>query len=254
MTNEASTDSRFEGILSARSAEVAALARRVQTLVRETLPDLDWVPNHGQEGIGFGINQYGHDGWGVGVIGVAKNWVTLGFMRGAQLPDPHGIVEGTGRNVRHVKVRTAQALDERKDAIVSLLRAATGVSARAAVQGALDLGELEEPTRHSALSAERSQVGRAAQGARLAAQAASAPPVAKKASTKQPIVKKPIAKKPATKKPATKKPATKKPVAKKPATKKPVAKKPAAKKPATKKPATKKPATKKPATKKPSRR
>ncbi len=190
MTNQSSTDSRFDEILAARSAEVASLARRVQALVRDTLPDLDWVPNHGQEGIGFGVDQYGHDGWGVGVIGVAKNWVTLGFMRGAQLPDPHGIVEGTGRNVRHVKVRTAQAFEERKDALVTLLRAATGVSAPAAVQGALDLGEVDEPTRHSALSAERSQVGRAAQGARLAAQAstaqASAPAIAKKPVAKKP--------------------------------------------------------------------
>ena len=99
-------------------------------------------------------------------------------------------MEGTGRNVRHVKVRTAQAFEERKDALVTLLRAATGVSAPAAVQGALDLGEVDEPTRHSALSAERSQVGRAAQGARLAAQAstaqASAPAIAKKPVAKKP--------------------------------------------------------------------
>ena len=195
MTNEPSTDSRFDEILAARSAEVAALARRVQALVRDTLPDLDWVPNHGQNGIGFGVNQYGHDGWGVGVIGVAKNWVTLGFMRGAQLPDPHGIVEGTGRNVRHVKVRTAQAFEERRDALIALLRAATGVSAPAAVQGALDLGEVDEPIRHSALSAERSQVGRAAQGARLAAQASTAQTLMAEPAIKKPPTKKPVAKK-----------------------------------------------------------
>ena len=58
MTNQSSTDSRFDEILAARSAEVASLARRVQALVRDTLPDLDWVPNHGQEGIGFGVDQY----------------------------------------------------------------------------------------------------------------------------------------------------------------------------------------------------
>lgn len=195
MTNEPSTDSRFDEILAERSAEMASLARRVQALVRDTLPDLDWVPNHGQEGIRFGVNQYGHDGWGVGVIGVAKNWVTLGFMRGAQLPDPHGIVEGTGRNVRHVKVRTAQAFEERRDALIALLRAATGVSAPAAVQGALDLGEVDEPVRHSALSAERSQVGRAAQGARLAAQASTAQTSMAEPAIKKPATKKPVAKK-----------------------------------------------------------
>lgn len=102
-------------------------------------PTLNWVPNHGQEGIGFGVDQYGHDGWGVGVLGVAKNWVTLGFTQGAHLPDPRGIVEGTGRNVRHVKIRSAEEFEERREAIVSLLRDATNMAAPIG-QAAMDLG------------------------------------------------------------------------------------------------------------------
>lgn len=184
VTNSTPIDERFEQILSARSHDVAAIARRVRDLVRETLTDAIEVPNHGQEGIGFGVNQYGHDGWGVGVISVAKNWVSLGFLRGAHLPDPHGIVEGTGRNVRHVKLRSTQAFEERRDALVSLLRAATGTTAPAAIQGALDLGDVEEPTRYSALSAERSQTGRAASAARTA-DAAAARDAAKKPAAKK---------------------------------------------------------------------
>ncbi|MSQ29118.1 MAG: DUF1801 domain-containing protein [Dehalococcoidia bacterium] len=176
-------------MLSARSHDVAAIARRVRDLVRKKLPYAIEVPNHGQEGIGFGVNQYGHDGWGVGVIGVAKNWVSLGFMRGAQLPDPHGIVEGMGRNVRHVKVRSTQAFEGRRDVLVSLLRAATGTAAPAAVQGALDLGDVEGPTRHSALSAERSSTDRAASAARTA-DASAARNAAAKPTTKKPVAKK----------------------------------------------------------------
>lgn len=34
------------------------------------------------------------------------NWINLGFYRGASLPDPEGLLEGTGAALRHVKVRT----------------------------------------------------------------------------------------------------------------------------------------------------
>ena len=32
--------------------------------------------------------------------------VNVGFFRGAELPDPHGLLEGTGKFMRHVKLRT----------------------------------------------------------------------------------------------------------------------------------------------------
>jgi hypothetical protein len=31
--------------------------------------------------------------------------VNVGFFRGAELPDPHGLLEGTGKFMRHVKLR-----------------------------------------------------------------------------------------------------------------------------------------------------
>ena len=38
-------------------------------------------------------------------IGVQKNYVNLGFHRGAQLSDPQRILEGTGKQMRHIKIR-----------------------------------------------------------------------------------------------------------------------------------------------------
>lgn len=35
-----------------------------------------------------------------------KEHVTFAFMRGAALPDPEKLLEGTGKGVRHVKLRT----------------------------------------------------------------------------------------------------------------------------------------------------
>ena len=37
---------------------------------------------------------------------VGKEHVTFAFMRGAALPDPERLLEGTGRGVRHVKLRS----------------------------------------------------------------------------------------------------------------------------------------------------
>ena len=50
------------------------------------------------------------------------DWVQLGFIRGASLDDPKGLLEGQGRYVRHVKVRKVADIDER--AFGALLRQA----------------------------------------------------------------------------------------------------------------------------------
>jgi hypothetical protein len=34
-----------------------------------------------------------------------RDWVSLGFLRGTDLPDPAGLLEGTGARMRHVEVR-----------------------------------------------------------------------------------------------------------------------------------------------------
>jgi hypothetical protein len=48
--------------------------------------------------------------------------VNVGFFRGAQLPDPHGLLAGTGRMMRHVKLRPAEGVDAA--ALARLIRAA----------------------------------------------------------------------------------------------------------------------------------
>ena len=49
-------------------------------------------------------------------------WVNLGFHAGAELDDPAGQLEGSGAKLRHVKVRSVEAVDD--DAIRGLLEAA----------------------------------------------------------------------------------------------------------------------------------
>ena len=58
-------------------------------------------------------------------------WVNLGFYQGAALPDPEGLLEGTGARLRHVKVRSLEeagrpALRALLDAAVAERRTAPG--------------------------------------------------------------------------------------------------------------------------------
>jgi len=41
----------------------------------------------------------------------AKGWVTLGIGWGAELPDPHKLMEGSGKVHRHVKLKTESDLE-----------------------------------------------------------------------------------------------------------------------------------------------
>ena len=45
-------------------------------------------------------------------VNVFRAHVNVGFFRGAQLDDPKGILEGTGKFMRHVKLRPGEPCDE----------------------------------------------------------------------------------------------------------------------------------------------
>src|SRR5688572_16284742 len=55
-------------------------------------------------------------------VNAFKAHVNVGFFRGAELEDPEGLLQGTGRFMRHVKLSPAEDVDER--ALRALIRAA----------------------------------------------------------------------------------------------------------------------------------
>jgi hypothetical protein len=64
---------------------------------------------------------------------VGKNHVTFGFHFGASLPDPEGLLEGTGKNIRHVKLLTAEDLKQK--GIRQLVRAAARLKGKVPKKG-----------------------------------------------------------------------------------------------------------------------
>ena len=68
---------------------------------------------------GDDVNEIIHDGCPVacvndaafGYVNVFKTHVNVGFFTGAFLHDPHKLLEGTGKRMRHVKVRNGDKID-----------------------------------------------------------------------------------------------------------------------------------------------
>jgi len=62
-----------------------------------------------------------------------KEHVTFGFFRGTSLPDPEKLLEGTGKHLRHVKVRSRA--DLRKSGLKKLLLEAARLNKKKALTG-----------------------------------------------------------------------------------------------------------------------
>ena len=62
------------------------------------------------------------EGAGFGYVNAFTAHVNVGFFRGAEISDPQGLLEGTGRYMRHVKLRPDKDLDA--SALISLIHTA----------------------------------------------------------------------------------------------------------------------------------
>jgi len=93
-------------------------------LVIEAVPGIRFTVDGVDGQIGYGARQFGYDGWGMSALAPYTKWASLAFLRGAALDDPDGLLEGSGAAVRHVKLRSAAQLAERRGAIKRLLEAA----------------------------------------------------------------------------------------------------------------------------------
>jgi Domain of unknown function (DU1801) len=111
----------FEAILKGRPPQIRAVAVALRGLIRELHPEAFETPRNGERCTTYGVGPrkmtqaYAH-------IMPLKDSVNLGLYHGAVLPDPKGLLSGTGKGSRHAKLRSLQ--DVSAPAIRALLRAA----------------------------------------------------------------------------------------------------------------------------------
>jgi hypothetical protein len=99
--------------------DIRDLAHQVRALVASVTPDADEYLKLGWKVIWYGFGPKMPDQFAV--VMPTRSHVGLGFAYGRDLPDPKGKLEGTGKRMRHVKLRTAA--DATDPAIAALLRA-----------------------------------------------------------------------------------------------------------------------------------
>jgi hypothetical protein len=111
----------FEELLGGADAGVADLCRRLRALVLEVHPDAVEVVRLGDRAATYGVGPKKMTE-GYAYVMPQGGHVNLGFYQGATLADPHGLLEGTGKAMRHVKVRSPADLE--RPALRALVAAA----------------------------------------------------------------------------------------------------------------------------------
>ena len=92
------TTETIESYISDRSAAVREILKSLRTLIRKTLPE-------STEGMKWGAPVFfNKSGAPVIYIYGGKDHANLGFIAGVDLNDPSGLLEGSGKSGRHVKI------------------------------------------------------------------------------------------------------------------------------------------------------
>jgi len=126
---------RLHGLLRVRHAAAGSLLSEILRFpggLRHDSTIDEWFASRGALGAvartwfevmracGDDVRELLHDGHPTACLGdaafgytnVFTSHVNVGFFRGAELDDPHGILEGTGRFMRHVKITPETEIDE----------------------------------------------------------------------------------------------------------------------------------------------
>jgi hypothetical protein len=115
------THGKFEDILAMAGPELRPVCVALRKLIRgldKDVVEIVWL-NQKIASYGIGPKKMSEH---YAYMAVQGNHVNLGFYHGTSLADPGKLLEGTGKELRHVKLREASAVASK--AITDLLRQA----------------------------------------------------------------------------------------------------------------------------------
>lgn len=108
-------DPRVHVWLNDHPSDLGAIARYWFDVIRECGDDVRELLHDGHPTACVGDAAFAY-------INVLKAHVNVGFFHGAELPDPACLLEGTGKRMRHVKLRPGNEIDA--DSLSELIEAA----------------------------------------------------------------------------------------------------------------------------------
>jgi hypothetical protein len=89
------------------------IMEQIRLLIHETLPGAD-------ENYKWSRPVFSFEGKDFAYLKTAKAYVTLGFFRFTKLSDPDNLLEGTGNDMRHIKIKKAEQIN--RDLLVQWFR------------------------------------------------------------------------------------------------------------------------------------
>ena len=98
-------DPAVEAWFSARPGALGEIARHWYDVMRGCGPDVRELLHDGHPTACVADAAFGY-------VNAYTAHVNVGFFLGARLADPRGLLEGTGRYMRHVKLRPGEPVDE----------------------------------------------------------------------------------------------------------------------------------------------
>src|SRR5688572_8692263 len=114
-TGSVRRDPAVDRWMTEHPVELAAIAKRWFDVIRSCGDDVRELLHDGHPTACVSDAAFAY-------VNAFKAHVNVGFFRGADLEDPAGLLEGTGRFMRHVKLRPGEGTDER--ALGALIRTA----------------------------------------------------------------------------------------------------------------------------------
>ena len=111
----------FDDWLEAVDAGLQPLAVQLRRMFLEAEPDL-------RESIKWGNPCFEKKLRVFYLASQADRYVTLGLWQGALLQNPEGLIEGTGKRMRHVKIKGAKELENPE--VGRIIREAVGIDGR----------------------------------------------------------------------------------------------------------------------------
>ena len=93
------------GFLSPYGKSITELALAVRALVLEEAPSAIETIYHAYNAVALGYSFTGRLKEGFCHVAVYTGHVNLGFNRGADLPDPQSVLQGSGKSIRHIRIQ-----------------------------------------------------------------------------------------------------------------------------------------------------
>jgi hypothetical protein len=115
---------RLDGFLSEYTDEIRSLTYEVLAMVDARLAGATRMVYENWSATVVGYSPDGKSRHAVCSVAAYPRWVNLFFFVGPQLPDPHGLLKGTGSTVRCVRLAETADVDQR---VTDLLDAAIGM-------------------------------------------------------------------------------------------------------------------------------